>query len=67
LTSAEVTSRLTGGAYLIPVLSLTVMLLLSSEIWGSPSARSGRGLSLSSGLNEYSGRLTEYWIWYAKE
>src|SRR4051794_9810361 len=49
LTSAEVTARLTGGAYLMPDLILTVTVFLSAEIWASPSARSGTGLLASSG------------------
>ena len=57
LMSAVVTSRLTGGANLMPCLILTVIVLLSAEICGSPSARSGIGFCESSGLNEYSGRL----------
>jgi len=47
--SFEVISRLTGGENLIPFLSLTVMVFWSLEICGSPSAMSGRGLSLSPG------------------
>ena len=46
----------------MPVLSLTVISFLSSEICGSPSARSGCGFS-SPGANEYSGRLVEYSTW----
>ena len=56
LTSLEVTSRSTGGENFTPERSFTVIVLLSSEICGSPSARSGTGVSASSGLNEYSGR-----------
>ena len=57
LTSAAVTSRLTGGEKRTPGRSLTVIVLLSAEISGSPSARSGTGVSASSGSKEYSGRL----------
>ena len=57
LTSWALTSRLTGGAYLTPVLSLMVMVFLSEEISGWPSARSGTGVVPSSGLNAYSGRF----------
>ena len=39
----------------------TVIVLLSDEISGGPVARSGTGLTESSGLNEYSVRLTAYW------
>ena len=56
LMSLVVTSRLTGGENFTPERIFTVMVLLSSEICGSPSARSGTGVSASSGLNEYSGR-----------
>jgi CrcB protein len=45
---------LTGGEYFTPERSFTVIVLLSSEICGSLSARSGTGVSASSGLNEYS-------------
>ena len=48
--SAALTSRLTGGAYLTPLRILTVMVFLSAEICGSPSARSGTGLTELSGL-----------------
>src|SRR5215213_76544 len=51
LTSFAWISRLTGGANLTPFLSSTVTVFLSSESWGSLSARSGRGL-VSPGLNE---------------
>jgi len=51
---------LTGGANLIPGLSLTVIVFWSLEICGSPSARSGTALVWLSGLKEYSGRLTAY-------
>ena len=47
--SLEVISRLTGGANLIPFLSLTVIVFWSLEICGSPSAMSGRGLAVSPG------------------
>ena len=57
LMSLVLTSRFTGGAYLTPFLMLTVIVLLSDEISGSPSARSGTGLTESSGLNEYSVRF----------
>src|SRR3954454_24402302 len=56
LTSLEVTSRLTGGPNFTPLRIMTVIVLLSDEICGSPSARSGTGFSASPGLNEYSGR-----------
>ena len=46
LTSFAWISRLTGGPNLTPFLSLTVTVFLSSEICGSPSARSGTGLVL---------------------
>src|SRR3954454_16059582 len=49
LTSLEVTSRLTGGENFTPERSLTVTVLLSEEICGGPSARSGTG-SLEPGL-----------------
>jgi hypothetical protein len=51
LMSAALTSRSTGGAYLTPRLIFTVRVLLSDEISGSPSARSGIGLIALSGLN----------------
>jgi len=57
LTSAAVTSRLTGGEKRTPDRSFTVIVLLSGEISGAASARSGTGVSASSGLKEYSGRL----------
>ena len=57
LTSLEVTSRLTGGEKRTPGRSFTVIVLLSWEICGSSSARSGTGVSASSGLNEYRVRL----------
>ncbi len=60
LMSAVLTSRFTGGAYLTPFLMWTVIVLLSDEISGSPSARSGTGLTESSGLNEYRVRLVAY-------
>ena len=43
LTSAEVTSRLTGFENMTPFLIFTVTVLPSSEISGMPSARSGVG------------------------
>ena len=49
LTSFEVTSRLTGAENITPFLILTVTVLPSSEISGSPSARSGTGLVVSPG------------------
>ena len=52
LMSAVLTTRLTGGAYLIPGLMWTVIVLLSDEISGGPVARSGTGLTELSGLNE---------------
>ena len=60
--SLEVTSRLTGGAYLIPLRMWTVTVLPSDETSGAPVARSGRA-SVSSAPNEYSVRLTAYWTW----
>ena len=59
-TSRAATARSTGGAYRMPALSRTVTVFWSAEIWGSPSARSGRGRPPSSGLKEYRGRLTAY-------
>ncbi len=59
LMSLVVTSRLTGGAYLMPFLMWTVIVLLSDEISGSPSAMSGTGLTELSGLNEYRVRFVE--------
>src|SRR3954452_13818907 len=49
LMSFEVTTRLTGGENFTPSLIFTVMVLLSDEICGGPSARSGWG-SLDPGL-----------------
>ncbi len=60
LTSLEVTSRFTGGENFTPERSFTVIFLLSAEISGSPSARSGTGFSASSGSKEYSGRCVAY-------
>ena len=60
LTSAEVTSRSTGGLNFTPVRIFTVTVLPSSAISGGPSARSGSGLVASSGLYEYSGRCVAY-------
>ena len=47
LTSLAWISRLTGGPNLTPFLSVTVTVFLSSEISGSPSARSGFGSVLA--------------------
>ena len=63
LMSSDVTSRLTGGAYLTPLRILIVIVFWSSETCGSPSARSGTAFSASSGLKEYSGRLIASWTW----
>ena len=60
LTSAAVTSRFTGGEKRTPARSFTVIVLLSGEICGSDSARSGTGVSASPGSKEYSGRLVAY-------
>ena len=56
LTSSDVTSRSTGGEKRTPLRIFTVTVLPSSETWGSASARSGTGVSPSSGFHEYSGR-----------
>jgi hypothetical protein len=54
--SAVVTSRSSsGGLYLIPSWIRKVIVLLSSEISGSSSARSGAGSSVASG-----GQLTSW-------
>ena len=50
LKSFDVTSRLTGLENFTPLLILTVTVLPSSEISGSPSARSGTGLVGSFGM-----------------
>src|SRR3954453_22596482 len=55
LTSLQDTARLTGGENFTPLRILTVIVLLSEDSCGGPSARSGTG-SLEPGLNEYSGR-----------
>jgi hypothetical protein len=55
--SFVVTTRFTGGAYLMPGLMWTVIVLLSAEISGGPVARSGTGWIESVGLNEYRVRL----------
>src|SRR4051812_30921300 len=55
LTSLQVTSRFTGGENFTPWRIFTVIVLLSDEISGGPSARSGCG-SLEPGLKLYSGR-----------
>jgi hypothetical protein len=47
--SLDVTSRFTGGAYLIPLRSLIVSVFWSGETSGSASAMSGRGLLMSPG------------------
>jgi len=56
-----VISRFTGGAYFTPFLMWTVTVLPSDETSGELAARSGRA-SVSSAPNEYSVRLTAYWI-----
>ena len=58
LKSFEVISRLTGLENVAPFLIFTVTVLPSSEISGSPSARSGTGLVVSFGMYAYSWRLT---------
>ena len=55
LTSAEVTSLLTGGLNRTPCLRWTVMVLPPFVTTGMPAARSGSGATLF-GLYEYSGR-----------
>jgi hypothetical protein len=49
LTSLETTSRLTGFENITPFLIFTVTVLPSSEISGSPSARSGTAFVVSPG------------------
>src|SRR4029079_8472387 len=57
LMSFVVTTRFTGGAYLMPGLMCTVIVLVSAETSGGPVARSGTGWTESVGLNEYSVRF----------
>jgi hypothetical protein len=58
LTSAEVTSRLTGGENFTPLRMWTVIVLSPLEIFGGPEARSGTGVIGLSGLYWYSERST---------
>jgi hypothetical protein len=58
LTSAEVTSRLTGGENFTPLRIFTVIVFPSSEISGSVSARSGDAFVVSSGLKPSTVRCT---------
>ena len=50
LTSAEVTSRLTGSENMTPLRSFTVTVLPSGAISGSAAARSGTGVFVSFGM-----------------
>src|SRR5262245_45181789 len=58
LMSFEVTSRLTGGANLMPGFILTVMVFWSAEISGGPVAMSACGCCESPGAYEYNPRFT---------
>ena len=64
--SLEVTSRFTGGANLTPLRSLMVIVLLSDEICGSLSARSGIAVCELSGLNQYRVRFVADPTWKPK-
>ena len=62
-TSAEVTSRFTGGLNLMPFRMWTVIVLPSFEMVGIADARSGTGWMLF-GLYASSGRCVTYVIAY---
>ena len=62
LTSFASTSRLTGLENMTPFFSLTVTVLPSALISGSPSARSGTGFEASCGVYEYRPRWIAFMI-----